>query len=79
MFNNYSSDYAGFISIPKGMLPPKFTMSDINFHRIKNPHHVMRTFVSDMTLKRIDKDMIHIVFPWTFDKDVMGLFNVADP
>ena len=67
----------GFTSIPKRKLALKFTMSDIKFHRIENPYHHMRNFVSAMTLKRIDKDIFHIIFLWTFNMHVMRCYNVA--
>jgi len=71
MFNNYSDDYAGFSSTPKGKLPLKFTMTNIKFHGTENPHHHVRNFVSAVTLKGIDKDIFHLIFPWTFEKDVV--------
>jgi len=63
MFNNYFHDYAGFTSIPKGMLLPKFTMSNIKFHGTENPHHHVKNFISNMTLKGIDNDIFHLIFP----------------
>jgi len=51
MFNNYSNDYMGFTSIPKGKLLLKFTMLDIKFYGTENPHHHVRNFISTMTLK----------------------------
>ena len=71
MFNNYFNDYKGFTSIPKGKLPLTFTMSDIKFHGTKNPRYHVQNFVSAMTLKGIDKDIFHFIFPWTFIKGVM--------
>ena len=32
-----------------------------------------------MILKGIDKDILYIIFPWTFDKDVMRWYNTVDP
>ena len=72
MFNNYLNDCAGFTSIHKGKLGPKSIMSDIKFNGTKNPHYHVRNFLSTMTLKRINKDIFHIIFPWTFDKDLMN-------
>jgi len=54
-----------------GTLPPKFYMPNIKFHEIENPHHYMRNFVSAITLKDIDQDIFHIIFPWAFDKEIM--------
>jgi len=71
MFNNFYNDYVGFTTILKGKLPHKFTMPDIKFHGTENPNHHVRDFVSVMTLKGIDKDIFHLIFPWTFDKDAM--------
>jgi len=39
----------------------------------------MRTFVSAMTLKGINQDTFYIIFPWTFDEDVMKRYNVVNP
>jgi len=52
---------------------------DINFHETENPHYYVESFVSAMTLNRIDKDIFHLLFPWTFDKDVIRWYNVIDP
>jgi len=70
MFNNYFNDYTIFTSILKGKLPPKFTMPNIKFHGTGNPRHHMRNFISAMTLQGIDKDIIHLIFAWTFNKEV---------
>jgi len=78
MFNNYFNDYVGLILIPIGKLPPKFTVLDIKFHGTKNPYHYLRNFVSAMALKGIDKDISYIIFPWTFNKDVMRWYNAVD-
>jgi len=78
MFNNYLSDYEGFTSFPEWKLPPKFIMSNIKFHGTDNPNHHVRNFVSAMTLKGIDKDIFHIIFPWTFDKDVIRCYSTID-
>jgi len=32
-----------------------------------------------MTLNEIDKDISDVIFPWTFDKDVMRWYNDVDP
>ena len=56
-----------------------FTMPDIKFHGIENLNQHIRNFVSAMTLKGIDKDVFHIIFPWTFDKDVIKWYNILDP
>ena len=32
-----------------------------------------------MTLKRIDKNILYIISPWTFDKDKMKWYNVVNP
>jgi len=79
MFKNYFNDYAGFTSIPKEKLSPLFIMLDIKFYEIENPHDHVRNFVSAMTLKGIDKDIFHIIFPLTFDQDVMRWSNAMDP
>jgi len=79
MFNNYFNEYKGFTSISKGKLPPEFTMADIKFHGTENPHHYMGNFVMAITLKGIDKFIFHLIFPWTFDKDVMRWYNTIDP
>ena len=65
------NDYVGFTSIPKGKLPPMFTMPNIKFRGIENPHHHIIKFISAMTLHGIDKDIFYLIFCWTFDKDVM--------
>jgi len=59
VFNNYFNDYMGFTSIPKGKLPLKFTMPDIKFYGTKHPLFLL----SVMTLKGIEKDIFHIIFP----------------
>ena len=69
MFNNYFNDYAEFTTILKGKLSPKFTMLDIN--GTENTNHRVRNFISAMTLKGIDKDIFHLIFLYTLDKDVM--------
>jgi len=46
-------------------------MLDIKFHGTENPHQHVRNSISAMTLKGIDKDIFHIIFPSAFDKDVM--------
>ena len=79
MVNNCFNDYAGFTTILKGKLPPKFTKLDIKFHRPENPNHHLRNYVSAMTLKEIDKDIFHLIFPLTFDKDIMRGSNVVEP
>jgi len=58
--------------------PQKLTVSNIKFHGTKNPHHHVRNFRSAMTLKGINKDIFHIIFPWMFDKDVMRWYNTMD-
>ena len=63
MFKNYFNDNAGFTSIPKGKLPLRFTMPCIKFNRIRNHHHHMRNLVSVMTLKGINNDIFHLIFP----------------
>jgi len=78
-FNNLIDDCARFTSIPRGKLPQKFTMSDIKFLGTENPHYHMRNYLSAVTLKGIDMDIFHIIFPWTFDKGVMRLYNIVDP
>ena len=62
MFNNYFNDYIVFTSILKGKLPLKFSMPDIKVHGINNPYYHTRNFLSAMELKRIDKDIFHIIF-----------------
>ena len=71
MFNNYSKDCEGFTSIPKGKLHPKFMILDIKSHGTKNPHHHVRDFLNATTLKGIDKNIFHVIFCWTLNKDVM--------
>ena len=78
MSNNYFNHYPRFSSISKGKLPPKFTVPDIKFHGTENPNHHVKNFVSVMTLKGIDKDIFHIIFPWTFDKDAIRWYNAMD-
>jgi len=77
MFNNYFNDYAGFTIIPKRKLSPKFTIPDIKFHGTAQHH--MRSFIIAMTLKGIDKDIFHLIFPSTFDKEAMMWYNTIDP
>jgi len=79
MFNIYFNDCVGFTSIPKWKLPLKFTMLDIKFNRTKILITCMRNFVSAMTLKRIDKDIFHFILPFTFENDVMRLYNTMGP
>ena len=62
-------------TIPKEKLPPKFIMPDIKFHGAENPNLHVRNFVIVVTLKGIDKDIFHFIFPWTFDKDVKRWYN----
>jgi len=62
LFNNSFNGYAGFTSIPKRKLPPKFTIPGIKFHGTKNPNHHIRNFINAMTLKGIDKDMFNSIF-----------------
>jgi len=62
MLNNCFNDYAEFTTIPKGKLPPKFTMLDIKFHGIESPHYHVRNCFSAMILKGMDKDIFHIIF-----------------
>jgi len=64
-FNNCFNVYAGFTSILKVKLSPKFTMPNIKFHGTKNPNHYVRHFINVMTLKGINKDNFHIIFPFT--------------
>jgi len=54
-------------------------MLDIKIHGTENPHCHVWNFISAMTLKEIDKDIFHIIFPWRFDKDVMRWYNVVHP
>ena len=39
----------------------------------------MKNFISAMTLKGVDKDIFHLVFPWTFNKEVIRWYNTIDP
>lgn len=76
IFNNYFNEYVGFTSIPKGKLPPKFTMPNIKFHGTENSNHYLRNFASSMALKGIDKD---IIYPLMFDNNIMRWYNAMDP
>ena len=40
---------------------PKFTMPDM-FEGTENPLHCVKNFVSAMTLKGIDRDILHLIF-----------------
>jgi len=62
MFSNYFNDHIELTLITKGKKPLKFTMDDIKFHGIENPYHHMRNFISAMSLKAIDKDILHLIF-----------------
>jgi len=79
MFNNCFNDYAGFTTIPKGKLAPKFTMPDIKFDGVETPNHHVRNFISVMPLTGIDNDIFHHILPWTFDKDIIRWYIVIDP
>jgi len=79
MFNNDFNGHAEFTTILKGKLLLKFTMSDKKFQGTKHPYHHLRNFISAMSLKEIDKDILHLILPWTFDKEVMRRCNVTDP
>ena len=52
-------------------------MPNIKFHGAKKPHHHVRDYFSALTLKGIDKDIFHIIFHWTFIKDVMRWYNTV--
>jgi len=54
-------------------------VSDIKVYGTENPNHHVRNFVSDVTLKGIDKDIFNLIFSWTFDKDVMRWYNAMGP
>jgi len=77
MFNNYFNNYVRFTSISKVESPLKFAILDIKFHWNENPHQHVRNFVNAMTLKGINKDIFHIVVPWTFDEDIMKWYNAC--
>ena len=62
----------------KASHPSNFMVQDTKFHGIENPHHHVKNFISVTTLKEIDKDIFHITFPWTFEKDVMRWHNTID-
>jgi len=79
MFNHYFNDHAEFTMTLKGKLPPKFMMLDIEFHGTENPHHCVTNFVSVMTLKDIGKDIIHLMFPWAINNEVMRFYNITNP
>ena len=78
MFNSYFDDHARFTSIPKGKLHVKFTTLDIKLHGTKIPHYHVRNFLSAMTLKGIYNAIFHIIFPQTFDKDVITCYSTVD-
>jgi len=63
MFNNYFNDYMGFTFIIEGKVLTKFTMPDIKLYETENPHYHVRNSLCAMTLKGINKDMFHIIFP----------------
>jgi len=71
IFNNYLTYYVGFTPIPKEKLPSKFTIPDLRFQGFENLLHYVKNFISAMTSKGIDRDIFHLIFSWTFDKDVM--------
>jgi len=52
-----------FTSLTKEKLPLKFTTPDLNIQGTKNPCHHVMDFISVMTLKGLDKDIVHIIFP----------------
>ena len=41
------------------------------FHTTENLHHHLRNFISSMTLKGFNRDIFHLVFLGTFNKDAM--------
>jgi len=53
-------------------------MLDIKFQGTENPHYHVRNFLSAMTLKGIHREIFHIIFPWSFNKDVMRWYNTID-
>jgi len=79
MFNNYFTDYARFTLTQKEKLPLKFIMLDIKFQGTKNLQYYVRNFVGAMTSKGIDKDIFHVIVPWTFNKNVMRWYNPINP
>ena len=79
MFDNNFFNYKGFTSIPKGKLPLKFSMFNIKFYGIKNSYHLVRNFVSIITLKGTEQDLFRIFFPWKLDEGVMKWYNIVDP
>jgi len=54
-------------------------MSGIKFYGIENPHHHVRNFLSAITLKGIDKDIFHIIFPWMFSCNANLLSALGEP
>jgi len=78
MSNNYFIDHTGFTSILKGKLPLKFTLSDIKLHEIEKSTHHMKNIVGTTTLKEINTNIFYIMFPRTFDREVMRWYNTID-
>ena len=78
MFNNYLTNYSRFTLISKEKLPIKLNMWDIKFYETENFHHYMRNLIGAMTLKGIDRDVFHLIFPWNFDKDILRWYDTLD-
>ena len=78
MLNHDFNNHKGVNSITKGKLPLKFTMPYIKFNGTENPYHHMKNFLSTLSLKGINKDIFHVTFLWTFDKDVTSWYNLVD-
>jgi len=65
-------DYTRFTQIPKGKLAFKFITLDIKLHRTENPQHDIRSLIGFITLKGVEKDILHIIFPYAFDKQLIS-------
>jgi len=60
-FNNYFDECR--IDFLEWKTATDFTMPDIKLCRTENPHHHVRNFIHATSLKGIDKEVFHLIFP----------------
>jgi len=50
------------LSSNPSLIAPKIYYAEIKFHGAKKPHHHVRDYFSALTLKGIDRDIVHTIF-----------------
>lgn len=79
MFKDSFSQYDNYVTQPKSTVPIKFSVPEsVRFTRVEYPHHHVKSFLHYMAAKGIERDVFHLVFPWTFNQDVTMWYHALD-